>query len=146
MVETLIILAEALDTTAPQLLIEALSPKPESVAEAENLRLLTFYFRHVPEICQLYIVASARGVYQCQNTDAKIFERAAARSATRATLKTDINELTAADAGREAVVLSPHPPDEVIVSGRIVMQDADSLAGDDAYDEDTNTERERKSA
>lgn len=99
-VETLVILAEALGTTAPELLIKALSPASENATAEENKRLLNYYYDHIPEICQLYMVASARGVYQCQNTDARIFERAAARAATRETLKADYELRAAAATGR----------------------------------------------
>lgn len=101
MVETLVIVAEALDTTAPLLLIEALSRNPDSVAAAEQRRLLEFYFDHVPPECQLDMLASAQGIYQRRNRDVPIYQRSAARATARATLDADVVEHVAPEQRNE---------------------------------------------
>jgi hypothetical protein len=123
MVETLVIVAEALGTTAPELLLEALSSKP-SPTEDQYRRLLTFYFDHVPPECQLDMLASAQGIYQRRNRDGKIYERAAARTAARTSLATEADQLDSSAQGAEtAPNLDPHP----LLPGEIVMETPESI-------------------
>lgn len=96
-VSTLLALAKGSGRTPEEIFAAYLgrvSQPAEDVAnDAAKMRgLLVYYFDRVPPVCQLYMVASARGIFMCQDTEKKVFERSAARAATRGMLKADYEQ------------------------------------------------------
>lgn len=86
------------------------------ISKADNVdelrKLLVYYFDHVHRECQLDMVASAQGVYQRRNRDAKVHERATARATTRELLKTDLDEHISPDVKEPRKEVAPPTPQQ----------------------------------
>jgi hypothetical protein len=136
--ETLVVLAKALDTTAPLLLLEAMSGEDGVEATPERVRVelqqMGEDYKDIPRQCQKDVrdlLAVLRNNHSISGRRERLIEHR--DTASR----------------RREAALSPHPTGEELLPGEIVVHDADSLAemfGVDDSDEDNNTERERKSA